>query len=76
MEFRKNTDITIEELFCEMRILQNILGINDIGKVICSLLNGLPKSKLFEMSNEEIIKHIQTIQVIEKDNDCTELFKR
>jgi len=76
MSFKKNTDVTVEELFCEIRILQNILELKDIGKVLCSILNGLPKSRLFEMSNEEIIKHIQTIQVIEKDNDCTELFGR
>ena len=64
MSFKKNTDVTVEELFCEIRILQNILELKDIGKVLCSILNGLPKSRLFEMSNEEIIKHIQTIQVI------------
>ena len=35
------------------------------GKVLFALLNGLDKKELFNMTNQELISHIQKIQIIE-----------
>jgi hypothetical protein len=35
------------------------------GKVLYAVLNKTTKTELFEMNNEELIKHIQKIQILE-----------
>lgn len=60
----------MKEIFMELEILKNKIDSssntnNSFAKVIYSITNKLKRSELFEMTDEELIKHIQKIQIIE-----------
>lgn len=67
----KEVIMELEILYNKMedinRDIENEAGNEEIpfGKVLCAVMNRITKSDLFEMNNQDLIKHIQKIQIIE-----------